>query len=456
MAKKIELEVGVKGGATVEKVVNQYSQLVKGIRAAKGELANFEPGTAGFKKASVALNELQEKLGDVQDTAKITGNGVERVSQSFNLFKESISTADFGKAKAAFTGLGTAMSAIPIFLLIEGLKYLYDNFDKVAEMLGFATNAAEEHEKAMEALAAQEKATADEAEKATKALQNQIDVLVLSKAPVEKIIELQKKKTDIEVEGIDRVIKRQKDAIAQTELQIKSNQAALQSAMLQAAGTSAGQLQMIEGQKNLLDAQLDAQKKELTALQQTETEKAAIIAKGEDEIRKLREANNEKRRENQAFINDKLKQLEYERYEEEINTTIELRTNRYNYDKEQLELAGAKNSKLIQLETEYFIDILRVAKEKEDKLAKLKYEATKKEFENKKASDEELEKLKADFDLSNIITTEKFSFQKRKRLRESAKLIEKDNIESAEAQEKIERDFNVRLLNEKLAFAQLK
>jgi len=131
MAKKIVVPVEMKGGENVEKTVNAFTKLTKEIKTAKGELAKFEVGTAGYKKASAALNELQEKLGDVTDAAKITGNGFERIQGSFSLFKESLNTADFGKAKAAFSGLGAAMKAIPIFLIIEGIKFLVEKFDEL-------------------------------------------------------------------------------------------------------------------------------------------------------------------------------------------------------------------------------------------------------------------------------------------------------------------------------------
>jgi VIT1/CCC1 family predicted Fe2+/Mn2+ transporter len=161
MAKKIVIPIELKGGENVEKTVNAFTKLTKEIKTAKGELAKFEVGTEGYKKASAALNELQEKLGDVQDAAKITGNGFERVKGSFNLFKESLETADFGKAKAAFSALGTAMKAIPIFLLLEGINYIIEKFDllgkaaefiasifyKITDAMGLTAKESEENTK---------------------------------------------------------------------------------------------------------------------------------------------------------------------------------------------------------------------------------------------------------------------------------------------------------------------
>lgn len=149
--KEIVIKTKVEGGDDIKKVSNAYSDLVKQIKVAKGELASLSDkvDSPAYKKAAANLNDLQEKLGDVQDTAKITGNGVERVGASFNLLKEGINTADFGKAKAAFTGLGSAMKAIPIFLLIEGIKLLIENFDEVVKFISAFTEAGKANAQAI-------------------------------------------------------------------------------------------------------------------------------------------------------------------------------------------------------------------------------------------------------------------------------------------------------------------
>jgi hypothetical protein len=114
---------------TTKDVDDSFLSLNKQIKSTKSELDKFKIGTKEYDNASIRLKALQERLGDVTDAAKIQGSGFEKVSGSFNLFKESIGTADLGKAKIAFNAIGSAMKAIPIFLLIEGIKFLIEKFD---------------------------------------------------------------------------------------------------------------------------------------------------------------------------------------------------------------------------------------------------------------------------------------------------------------------------------------
>ena len=47
------------------------------------------------------------------------------------MLKEGFTNADPGKLSIGMKGLGMAMKAIPIFLIIEGIKWLIENFDKL-------------------------------------------------------------------------------------------------------------------------------------------------------------------------------------------------------------------------------------------------------------------------------------------------------------------------------------
>lgn len=115
----------------IEKTVNNFKDLKKEIRAAKDDLLRFSEGSEDFKRVQQNVSKLQTSLKDLGDTAKIQGSGVERLQQSFNLLGEGFLSGDLEKGKIALTGLGQAMSAIPIFLLIEGFQLLYQNLDKV-------------------------------------------------------------------------------------------------------------------------------------------------------------------------------------------------------------------------------------------------------------------------------------------------------------------------------------
>jgi len=157
---KIGIEVEVKGA---EKTISSFKDLKTAIKAAKDEqiamTSKFGEGSIEATKAGQKLAGLKDKVEDLNDSTKsLKGSGVERLTSSFRLLGEGLGTFDFDKIKLGFKGVGAAMGAIPIFLLIEGFKYLYDNFDKVIELYDDLTGATKEQTKSVEELnAAMEK-----------------------------------------------------------------------------------------------------------------------------------------------------------------------------------------------------------------------------------------------------------------------------------------------------------
>ena len=141
---KIGIEVEVKGA---EKSISSFKDLKTAIKAAKDEqiamTSKFGEGSIEATKAGQKLAGLKDKVEDLNDSTKsLKGSGVEKLTSSFRLLGEGIGTFDFDKIKTGFKGVGAAMSAIPIFLIIEGLKLLWDNFDKITAM--FDTTTASE------------------------------------------------------------------------------------------------------------------------------------------------------------------------------------------------------------------------------------------------------------------------------------------------------------------------
>ena len=124
----------------VEKTISSFKDLKIAIKAAKEEQIamseKFGATSVQAINASKKLAELKDKIGDLNDATKtFTGSGVEKLTSSFRLLSEGVATFDFDKIKTGFKGIGAAMGAIPIFLIIEGLKLLYQNFDKVKEVV---------------------------------------------------------------------------------------------------------------------------------------------------------------------------------------------------------------------------------------------------------------------------------------------------------------------------------
>jgi len=103
---------------------------------------------AGEEGAAEKLAELKDKMNDVKDaTSTFAGSGVEKLNTSMNLLRESISNFDGDKFSTALKGIGTAMKAIPIFLIIEGIKLLVENFDAIFKFAQSFTDSAKEVKK---------------------------------------------------------------------------------------------------------------------------------------------------------------------------------------------------------------------------------------------------------------------------------------------------------------------
>ena len=140
MADNIELRIKTAiDAAESAKTLGELRSSMKELQSLSLEVG--ESGK-GFKNLQNALAQSKDKVDDLKDSVTtLRGSGVEKLSASFNLFKDSLINADYGKAKIAFQGIGTAMKAIPIFLIIEGIRYLVENFDKLKSSGGLLGKA---------------------------------------------------------------------------------------------------------------------------------------------------------------------------------------------------------------------------------------------------------------------------------------------------------------------------
>ena len=130
MAENIELKIKTAiDAAESAKTLGELRNSMKELQSLSLEIG--ESGK-GFKGLQNAIAQSKDKVDDLKDSVTtLRGSGVEKLNTSFNLFKDSLINADYGKAKIAFQGIGTAMKAIPIFLIIEGVRYLIENFEKL-------------------------------------------------------------------------------------------------------------------------------------------------------------------------------------------------------------------------------------------------------------------------------------------------------------------------------------
>jgi hypothetical protein len=191
---KIPLEIEVKGS---EESIESFKDLKAAIKAAKDEQIKaasvYGESSKEYQKATKKIADLKDKVDDLNDSTKsLKGSGVEKVTESFSQLGEGISNLDTDKIKAGFRGIGAAMSAIPIFLLLEGLKYLVENFDEVSAAFKRFFNTASDAEKNIKNL---EKAANDLKETNSllvSSLENEVKILEASGASQTKILELKK------------------------------------------------------------------------------------------------------------------------------------------------------------------------------------------------------------------------------------------------------------------------
>lgn len=96
----------------------------------------------GDKDAAKALADLKDKTEDLADaTQTLKGSGVEKINASFSQLGEGFKNFDTDKIKTGFKGIASAMSAIPILLIVEGIKYLIENFDELSKGNGILAKA---------------------------------------------------------------------------------------------------------------------------------------------------------------------------------------------------------------------------------------------------------------------------------------------------------------------------
>jgi transcriptional regulator NrdR family protein len=276
----------------VEKSISSFKDLKTAIKAAKDEQIamseKFGEGSVEATKAGQKLAGLQDKVGDLNDATKsLTGSGIEKLTSSFRLLGEGIATFDFDKIKTGFGGIGAAMSAIPIFLIIKGLEYLYENFDKVKALLFDTTDEVKNNKEALEALQKQQDASKKSLDDYIGSLEKELETLKLTNASIEDQVKLRQKITGVQVASIDEQIKKQEALIEVTKKEIIQNEALLRQSQLRAASTSSSYESEITNQNRVLDNTLKNQKTALEALRAANVDKASVIAKGEDDIKKI-------------------------------------------------------------------------------------------------------------------------------------------------------------------------
>jgi hypothetical protein len=208
------------------------AQTLQGLRKELKELVSLQgqvgAGSANFEKLRDAINKTEGKLGDLNDSfATLRGSGVERLESSMGLLREGFNSFDTEKIKIGFQGMGAAMSAIPIFLIVEGLKILVENAKELYEWFTEITDSGK-------SLESQLKAIHKENELLNASYNNQITALEGIKGNEEEIYKIKQKQIALSKEEakLALAISISKENQAKTEYTWKQR-------LLQAVGASA-------------------------------------------------------------------------------------------------------------------------------------------------------------------------------------------------------------------------
>lgn len=133
------------------KSVAELRRAMKDLLVAQQEVnTSTAAGKAEFSKLQEAINRTEGKAGDLTDSfSTLRGSGIERVNGSLALLKQGFLNADPEQLTIGMQGLKAAMSAVPILLLVEGAKLLFDNFGSIIKVFDSSAQEIERNNKAL-------------------------------------------------------------------------------------------------------------------------------------------------------------------------------------------------------------------------------------------------------------------------------------------------------------------
>ena len=427
MAKDIKLKIKIDTGQAsqnVGKVVDEMTRLKKETKAAMSDAIK---GVAG---ASERVAELKDKMEDLNEaTNSLKGSGIEKLNSSLGLLKEGFVNADPGKLGAGFKVLGLAMKAIPIFLLIEGIKYVIENFEKltqsgglIGKVFGFIK---------------------DVIDTVIQAFKDLTDWLGITNNAIEdnaeKTIEASKKAGAAVTQRYDDEIKLANAAGKDvTTLEIKKQEAVIETARIQVNALKA----VYEANGTLTKAQMEQLETLVTTIHNAEVEiKAKTIAnekKTSDEKVKINKEYND---EHKKIEEDKLKEsgkawmAELKAKEEAEDAKIELEEKSslesYRIEQERIKLSGEAWIAELKAKEKAEDDI--IAKEESDSLKSVQDAKNRQDsmFEIAKTSNDSLIALSDLFFSVKMANTRKGSAEEEKAARQQFKINKALAIQSA-------------------------
>ncbi len=407
-------------------------QEYKKLKVALSEAANPEE----FKRLSKELNDVEGKIGDINDAASIaTGSGIEQMNKGLSLVGEGFRNFDFEKIKIGFKGLGTAMNAIPLLLIVSGITMLIEKFgifeiitDAVVNVIYAFTDAIGLTNKADEKAAAK---MIENAQKVQTAKEEQYNAEIKkAKAAGQDVQQLELEKLKSTEDSIAKQVQAMKTLqIQKGKLndEEQKNYDELQVNLLKAS--SDREAQEIANNKERVD-KINAYNKFQSDV--AEELRVAKLSEREKEIDAIRKAAEEKRKElgKKQSVDSEEEYAKYKETEAQINELAQIEINKVNakYSEERKKIAEEEANFFKEKNKELLDDYNNYQKSKED--------ADKKAAEEKsKAEDLAIEaEIQAD--------QKKFEADKKKRELDLAefKKLEADKAKAKQALEKTSFD----------------
>jgi hypothetical protein len=181
---------------------NSLKQLRADLKAAQSAALN------GDGAAAQRVAELKDKIDDLKDsTQTLQGSGVERLNTSMGKLTEGFTNFDSDKIKTGFKGIGSAMSAIPIILIIEGIKALIENFDVVVKFAKNLTDSFSDTERAVKDLTLSTEKDTIANKTLISQYTNEIALLTAKGGSEKELTELKKKKLLVEIEELQNNVR---------------------------------------------------------------------------------------------------------------------------------------------------------------------------------------------------------------------------------------------------------
>lgn len=396
--------------AVESKIPSLFQERIKGaidesnaLKQLKAELKQAQAlALNGDGAAAQKVAELKDKIDDLKDSTKsLQGTGVERLNASMSLLTDAVQNLDLDKAKIGFKALGSAMSAIPLVLIIEGIKALIDNFDEVVKFAKEITGSFSAAEKQVRDLTiATEKQSV-----ANKGLINQytneIALLTAKGGHEREIIDLKKKKIAVEIAEAENTVRLNSAKVAEAVLNnsIADSVNNITVSLFRKIGATetADKLEAINSKVKKARI-IEEQKENIKAIEEAKL----AIATSKNELLVIDAEYNKKQVEQAKEKNKKILETDKERYKQSVEDY-----NNYIKTQEEMQKQAAETEENIMKATAD-AQQKRLAQYYEDAVARANGDLINAQINHENTLDEQLAFLKAqqEQELSNTELTE--------------------------------------------------